>query len=96
MLSLGISLFAFDFSGSGHSDGEYVSLGMYRVEEYGRRVQKYRGGASRRVQEVGQGRSSCEKSQRSAVTEECIHRGWVGVQRKSRREYREAVQKCST
>lgn len=33
VLSLGISLFAFDFSGSGQSDGEYISLGWWERED---------------------------------------------------------------
>ncbi|GMI34143.1 hypothetical protein TeGR_g14857 [Tetraparma gracilis] len=33
LLSLGVSVFAFDFSGSGMSDGEYVSLGYYERED---------------------------------------------------------------
>ncbi|CAD7928688.1 unnamed protein product [Amoebophrya sp. A120] len=33
VLSLGFSLFAFDFSGSGNSDGDYVSLGFYERED---------------------------------------------------------------
>lgn len=32
LLSLGVSVFAFDFAGSGMSDGEYVSLGWYERE----------------------------------------------------------------
>jgi pimeloyl-ACP methyl ester carboxylesterase len=33
LLSLGIAVFAFDFAGSGKSDGEYVSLGYYERED---------------------------------------------------------------
>jgi len=33
LLSLGTSVFAFDFAGSGLSDGEYVSLGYYERED---------------------------------------------------------------
>lgn len=33
MLSLGLAVFAFDFAGSGKSDGEYVSLGYYERED---------------------------------------------------------------
>ncbi|GMH49114.1 hypothetical protein TrRE_jg13125 [Triparma retinervis] len=33
LLSLGVSVFAFDFAGSGMSDGEYVSLGWYERED---------------------------------------------------------------
>jgi len=33
LLSLGVSVFAFDFSGSGLSDGEYVSLGYFERED---------------------------------------------------------------
>ena len=33
MLSLGITLFAFDFSGSGLSDGDFVSLGWWERED---------------------------------------------------------------
>ena len=29
LLPLGMSVFWFDFSGSGNSDGEYISLGHY-------------------------------------------------------------------
>lgn len=32
LLSLGLAVFAFDFAGSGKSDGEYVSLGYYERE----------------------------------------------------------------
>jgi hypothetical protein len=32
---LGVSVFAFDFAGSGMSDGEYVSLGWYEREVRG-------------------------------------------------------------
>jgi len=33
LLSLGLAVFAFDFAGSGKSDGEYVSLGYYERED---------------------------------------------------------------
>ena len=33
LLSLGLAVFSFDFAGSGHSDGEYVSLGYYERED---------------------------------------------------------------
>ena len=33
LLSLGISVFAFDFAGSGKSDGDYVSLGYFEQED---------------------------------------------------------------
>lgn len=33
LLSLGVACFAFDFAGSGKSDGEYVSLGYYERED---------------------------------------------------------------
>jgi pimeloyl-ACP methyl ester carboxylesterase len=33
LLSLGVAVFAFDFAGSGKSDGEYVSLGYYERED---------------------------------------------------------------
>lgn len=33
VLSLGLSCFAFDFSGSGHSDGDYVTLGVTEKED---------------------------------------------------------------
>jgi len=33
LLSLGVAVFAFDFAGSGQSDGEYVSLGFYERED---------------------------------------------------------------
>ena len=33
LLSLGLAVFAFDFGGSGKSDGEYVSLGYYERED---------------------------------------------------------------
>jgi pimeloyl-ACP methyl ester carboxylesterase len=33
LLSLGVSVFAFDFTGSGKSDGDYVSLGYYERED---------------------------------------------------------------
>jgi fermentation-respiration switch protein FrsA (DUF1100 family) len=33
LLSLGLAVFAFDFAGSGKSDGEYVSLGFYERED---------------------------------------------------------------
>jgi len=33
ILNSGITLFAFDFSGSGRSDGEYVSLGYYEQDD---------------------------------------------------------------
>lgn len=33
LLSLGVAVFAFDFAGSGKSDGEYVSLGFYERED---------------------------------------------------------------
>lgn len=33
LLSLGLAVFSFDFSGSGRSDGEYVSLGFYERED---------------------------------------------------------------
>ncbi|KAF4714660.1 hypothetical protein FOZ62_024710, partial [Perkinsus olseni] len=33
LLPLGISLFVFDFAGSGKSDGEYVSLGYYEKDD---------------------------------------------------------------
>ena len=33
VLSLGVTLLAFDFSGSGMSDGEYVSLGAYEKDD---------------------------------------------------------------
>ena len=33
LLSRGIGLFALDFAGSGHSDGEYISLGKYEVDD---------------------------------------------------------------
>mmetsp|Transcript_86564 Transcript_86564/g.244694 ORF Transcript_86564/g.244694 Transcript_86564/m.244694 type:complete len:110 (-) Transcript_86564:1083-1412(-) len=32
-LALGATMFAFDFSGSGRSDGEYVSLGFFERED---------------------------------------------------------------
>jgi pimeloyl-ACP methyl ester carboxylesterase len=33
LLSLGVAVFAFDFAGSGKSDGDYVSLGYYERED---------------------------------------------------------------
>jgi pimeloyl-ACP methyl ester carboxylesterase len=33
LLSLGLAVFAFDFAGSGKSDGDYVSLGFYERED---------------------------------------------------------------
>ena len=33
LLSLGVSVFSFDFAGSGRSDGEYVSLGYFERED---------------------------------------------------------------
>ena len=33
LLSMGLSVFSFDFAGSGNSDGEYVSLGYYERED---------------------------------------------------------------
>ncbi|GBG27369.1 Monoacylglycerol lipase ABHD12 [Hondaea fermentalgiana] len=33
ILSSGMTLFAFDFAGSGHSEGEYISLGWYERED---------------------------------------------------------------
>lgn len=33
LLSLGVAVFAFDFAGSGKSDGEFVSLGYYERED---------------------------------------------------------------
>jgi pimeloyl-ACP methyl ester carboxylesterase len=33
LLSLGVAVFAFDFAGSGKSDGDYVSLGFYERED---------------------------------------------------------------
>lgn len=33
ILPMSITVFAFDFSGSGHSDGEYISLGYYEKED---------------------------------------------------------------
>ena len=32
-LIIGIGLFALDFAGSGHSEGEYISLGKYEVDD---------------------------------------------------------------
>lgn len=32
-LTLGATLFAFDFAGSGQSDGDYVSLGVFEKED---------------------------------------------------------------
>jgi pimeloyl-ACP methyl ester carboxylesterase len=33
LLSLGLTVLSFDFSGSGHSDGEYVSLGYHEADD---------------------------------------------------------------
>jgi hypothetical protein len=33
VLGLGGTLLSFDFAGSGHSDGEYVSLGVYEKDD---------------------------------------------------------------
>lgn len=33
MISRGIGLFALDFAGSGLSEGEYISLGKYEVDD---------------------------------------------------------------
>lgn len=41
LLSLGLAVFAFDFAGSGKSDGEYVSLGYYEREDLMVRLQLF-------------------------------------------------------
>ena len=33
VLQLGVTMFAFDFTGSGKSDGDYVSLGYYEKDD---------------------------------------------------------------
>ncbi|KAF4714681.1 hypothetical protein FOZ63_022553 [Perkinsus olseni] len=51
LLPLGISLFVFDFAGSGESDGEYVSLGYYEKDDLAAVVEYLRG--SKLVSTIG-------------------------------------------